>query len=59
MNDTCWLGNSHVKTFMTLHNIKSVEELQLYWQKEMRNNLPSERKVINWKSRTPSLTLED
>ena len=44
---------------MLLHNIKTVEHLQLYWQKELRKNIGGTRKVIYWRDKAPELTLED
>mgnify|MGYP003452956491 CR=1 FL=1 len=44
---------------MTLHNFKTVEQLQLYWQKELRKNIAASKKVIYWRNKAPELTLED
>lgn len=59
LNDSCWQNHSNIKTFMLLHNFKTVEQLQLYWQKELRKNMGISKKVIYWRSQAPELTLEE
>lgn len=58
LNETCWKKNANINTFMLLHNFKSVEQLQMYWQKELRKKVGVDKKVIYWRDQAPELTLE-
>lgn len=57
VNESCWKNNANIKTFMLLHNFKTVEQLQLYWQKELRKDVGIDKKIIYWRSMAPELTL--
>jgi hypothetical protein len=41
---------------MTLKNIKTYGELQMYWRYQLKQSLPASRKVIFWRNDADNLT---
>lgn len=51
----CWDLRPEIKTFMKLKNIKTYDELQMYWRYELKQALPSSRKVAFWRVKSENI----
>ena len=45
---SCWDLRPSIATFMKLKNISDIYELQVYWRYQLKQAIPSSRKVIFW-----------
>lgn len=53
---SCWDRRPAIQTFMKLRNISGYGQLQMYWRSQLKQVLPSSRKLIFWRNNAENLT---